>query len=162
LTELPSFAVPRFGYADPDKRSLWKWLLGGGIVFAIFLMWQCGSLLNQGRSLSNSAVDEFHARLNQGDYDAIYSIADDDFRRATNHVDFVKLMETVHTKLGEAVSANLQNISFNSTASRTFFTAHYNSSFLQGSALETFIWSKTRNGVRLYRYHIQSDVFTAK
>jgi len=64
--------IPDFGRVpDTPKRVLWKWSLVAAAVISVFLMWQCGSALHQGRSLSNIAARRFHQELNSGQYEQI-------------------------------------------------------------------------------------------
>ncbi len=51
------------------KQVWWKWSLALTAIGLIFLMWQCGSMLHRGRALADPAVQEFHQRLNAGQYE---------------------------------------------------------------------------------------------
>jgi hypothetical protein len=54
------------------KRVLWKWSVAVTAAILLFLMWQCGSAFHEVRGLANTAVKEFHQRLNGGRYEEIY------------------------------------------------------------------------------------------
>ena len=155
-----SAPAPDFGYAPPrPRRVLRKWSLALTAVFLIYLLWQCGSGLYQGRSLSNDAVNQFHQNLNAERYEAISASADDAFRNSGKEEDFKRLLQAIHRKLGDAGQTNMNNLSVNATAGGTFITAIYQTTFAKGSATETFTWKKSNGQIKLYQYNILSNAF---
>ena len=142
---------------SPPKRAWWKWSLGLTALFLIYLMWQCGSALRQGRVLAEPAVQTFHAEFNAGQYEEIYQEADAGFTGAGKHDELVKFLAAVHTKLGDAGVTNQVNILVNANTSGTFITTRYDTTFTRGTAVETFTWVKEGGTVKLYGYHIESN-----
>jgi hypothetical protein len=150
--------APNFGYTPArPKRAWWKWSLGLTALFLIYLMWQCGSALRQGRVLAEPAVQAFHNKLNAGQYEEIYQEADSGFTGEGKHDELVKFLTAVHTKLGDAGVTNQVNMLVNATTSGTFITTRYDTTFARGAASETFTWIRKSEGVKLYGYHIESN-----
>ncbi len=150
-------ASPIFGSSTPPQRNLWKWIFGAAVLIAIPVLWQCGSSLYAGRKLSNTAVEEFHKKLNQAEYEVIYESSDEGLQKVGSEADLIKFLALVHTRLGLAEAANLQNVSINASFDRTLIATRYNTTFAQGSALEMFTWVKKDGVVKLLAYHVQSD-----
>jgi hypothetical protein len=140
---------------------LWKWSLAATVVILLFLMWQCGSALVQGRKLVNAAVQRFHQQLNTEQYEEIYREADDGFRAGQSHDETIKFLKAVHKKLGNAGNATQANVRVDTNTHGTFTTTSYNTIFANGSATERFIWVKSGGALKLYGYHIESNALLA-
>jgi hypothetical protein len=139
------------------RRGLWKWSLAFTAVLLTFLLWQCGTALRQGRALADPAVQEFHEKLNAGQYDEIYRGADQGLAGEGRQDELVKFLEGVHTKLGDASVATQINIRVNATTFGSSIVAQYNTTFARGSAVETFTWVKRSGTLKLYGYDIRSN-----
>jgi len=74
----------------PKKRVLWKWSIAVTLVLIAILFWRCGTGLLQGRQLSASGVQRFHALLNGGQHEQIYDDASDAFRSSGSKQDLIK------------------------------------------------------------------------
>ena len=121
-------------------------------------MWQCGSALLRGRSLSNAAVLHFHQQFNNGQYDQIADQADEGFGATGRREQLFEFLKAVDRKLGPAGDTKLININVKAGTSGTFVTCVYNTDFARGKAVETFTWKKGVSGeLKLYGYHIQSN-----
>ena len=152
--------APDFGHDHaPRKPVLWKWSLAAAAAILLVLMWRCGSALYEGRALSNKAVWHFHTQLNDGQFEGICSEADSAFSQSENRDDFLRFLEGVHRKLGDAGEEKLTNIWANVTTKGTFLTVEYTTTFAQGQAKEVFTWRRDGATLKLYRYDIQSPVF---
>jgi hypothetical protein len=148
------------GYTpDPPKRAWWKWSLALTTLLLIFLMWQCGSALRQGRVLADPAVQEFHKKLNAGQYEEIYREADEGLAEEAKHDELVKFLEGVHARLGDAGITSQLNMRVNATTFGNSVVAQYNTTFARGSAVETFTWTKKGGTLKLLGYHIESNAF---
>lgn len=151
-------SAPNFGYTSgPPKRAWWKWSLGLTALLLIYLMWQCGSALRQGRVSAEPAVQAFHAKLNAGKYEEICQEADEAFQGTGKHDELVKFLTAVHTKLGDAGVTNQVNMFVNAGTSGTFIVARYDTTFARGTAVETFTWTKKSGNLKLYAYHVDSN-----
>src|ERR1700730_1035492 len=85
--------APNSGYTpDPPKRAWWKRSLALTALLLIYLMWQCGCALRQGRVLAEPAVQPFHAKLNAGKYEEIYQEADAALTGTGKHDELVKFL----------------------------------------------------------------------
>lgn len=159
----PAPPTPVYGrVAPPPRRFFPKWLIALGVILLLAVLWKCGSALYEGRRLANAFAQDFHQKLNNGQFEDIYSAADDGFTRSGRHEDLVNFFENVHAKLGNAGKQSLVNLRINATTNGTFLIAQYNSIFDRGRAVETFTFVKSGNSLRLYGYNIQSDALVAK
>jgi|HubBroStandDraft_5_1064220.scaffolds.fasta_scaffold60930_3 hypothetical protein len=158
MTTLPTVPAPDFGHAATrPKRVLWKWSLGATGVILLFLLWQCGFALVQGRKLANTAVRHFHQQLNTEEYDGIYNEADGGFKTGQNHDELIEFLHAVHKKLGNAGDEKQVNIRADTNTHGTFITTWYSTAFVRGTATEVFTWVKSNGSLKLYAYHIQSN-----
>ena len=146
----------------PRMRVLWKWSLVVAAVVLIFFMWQCGSAFLQGQKLANAAVRHFHEQLNTEAYEEIYRSSDERFRAAQSHDQLIMFLQAVHRKLGNAGRESQVNMSVNATTGGTFITTWYTTAFTGGSASESFTWTKGGGGLKLCRYHIESNALVTQ
>jgi hypothetical protein len=146
-----------FGNSAPSKRVLWKWSVPLIALILVFLMWQCGSALMQGRKVADAAVRHFHQQLNVGDYESICREADQEFRTGQSHDDLIGFLEAIHRKLGLSGAETQLNIRVDTNTRGTFLTTQYNTAFAAGNATEMFTWAKTGGTLKLRAYHIQSN-----
>jgi len=140
----------------PKKRVLWKSSIAVTLVLITILLWRCGTGLMQGRQLSTNGVQQFHALLNSGQHEQIYDGASDAFRGGGSKEDLIKFFQSIHRKLGDAGSSNLNRLNVTATPTGTYITAVYTTTFAAGEAVETFTWLKSGQGVVLNGYNIQS------
>jgi hypothetical protein len=104
-----------------------------------------------------SCVDRFHAQLDSEQYDAIYTESASAVQNATTKEDFVKLLGTVHRKLGTVNSSKMVGWNlFFATGSGTVGAATYTTDFTQGTATEAFRMSLDDQGCRIVAYNISS------
>jgi len=151
-------STPASDLAHPaPKRVLWKWSVVATALILVFLMWQCGSALVQGRKLADAAVRHFHQQLNAGDYEGIYRDADQAFGRGQDHEESIRFLEAVHRKLGLAGPETRLNIRVETNPGGTFLTTQYSTTFAAGKATEMFTWVKSGGTLKLNGYHIQSN-----
>jgi len=72
-----------------------------------------------------------------------------------------KLLEAVHSKMGNVESKSLVNVRVNATTGGSFITTQFRT-FAQGPATETFTWVKSNGALRLRGYSIQPSAFMPK
>jgi hypothetical protein len=158
MTTPPTYPLPNFGQTQvPPKKVLWKWSLVVGGVILVFLMWQCGSAMVQGRKLADGAVRHFHQHMNAEEYEEICHEADDGFNSGQSRGELIKFLKAVHNKLGNAGTENQVNIQVTTNTHGTFITTQYSTAFVGGAATETFTWVRGGGTLKLYGYHIQSN-----
>ena len=134
-----------------------KWILIGIAAILVIAMWRCGFALAKGRKLSNAAVLQFHQNLNAEKYVEICADADQRFI-AQNRDELIRILRAVRTKLGTAGDATLADIRVMSDPRGTFTITSYNTTFEKGSATEKFTFLNTSGNLKLYGYHIDSNV----
>src|SRR5690349_953907 len=126
----------------PRRRVYWKWSLGLTAVLLVFVAWQCVSGFSHGRSLSARAVEHFHGQLNGGRYTEIWEQADEAFRSTGSEQEFVRFLEAVHRKLGNAQLASLNTITVQTMTNGSSLVAVYRTQFDRDMANETFTWTQ--------------------
>lgn len=108
-------------------------------------------------------VGQFHAQLDTEQYAAIYAACDDKFHRATSELDFVKLLETIHRKLGSVQASSLRNTGIAWFAGQgATVTLVYDTKFSEGNASERFVWHIRNESAALYSYNINSNDLITK
>jgi hypothetical protein len=145
--------------AKRPKVIIWKWTLIATALFLTYFLWECGSGFYQGGRHANEAVRRFHQELNSGKYEQICQEAAEGFREKDKHDELIKLLQAVHTKLGDVKAESFGNITVNAGTDGTFIVTSYSSTFERGMAEETFTWLKRAGGLELYTYHIESNAF---
>jgi hypothetical protein len=143
-------------------KPLWKLSLAITGVVLMFLMWQCGSGLLRGKRQANYAVHDFHLRLNSGEYEAIYSEADEGFRLGQTHDDLMRLLKTIHDKMGTTESEKQVSLNVSTNVRGTLITSVYETKFSNGVAHEKFTWVQKGDALKLFAYNIVSNVLVAK
>jgi len=136
--------------------------LSCAVLVAVMLggCWGCGT--QKDVSGARTAVTQFHADLNNENYDAIYSQADQRFRDASKQPDFEALMKAIHKKLGPVQDAKPLGFFVNYNTSGTQIRLTYKTKFAEGDAEEEFVWSKSGTNYELLGYHINSNALITK
>lgn len=105
-------------------------------------------------------VAQFHAALDAGKTQKIWTAADPDLRKATSREQFEKLLDAVRRKLGKVTASEQVGWNANATSAGTFLTVTMQTTFEKGSGTEQFVYRKGKGeGARptLVGYHIQSQ-----
>ena len=102
-------------------------------------------------------MEDFHQKLNKAEYEVIYNASDEGFQKAGSEASLIDFLRLVHTRLGTAGAASLQNVNINFSTKQTLLKTRYNTMFSQGSAVEVFTWVKKDGALTLFGYHVQSD-----
>ena len=119
----------------------------------------CG--MTTAKPKAEAAVGAFHDELNAGDFDAIWSGADDAFRKATTRESYDRFMQAVHRKLGKALKTVNANWTVRNFNLKTTVVLLQKTDFEHGSGNETFTYVVTGDAVKLVGYNIQStDLIT--
>ena len=141
---------------------LWKLSFALIAVVVTFYAWQCGSAFVESRGLADAAVRHFHQEFNGAQYEQISQEADDGFADEKKHEELVKFLESAHTRLGDASSEKFVNMIVNAGTDGTFLRTEYNTTFVRGSAVETFTWAKKSGVLKLSAYDIRSNAFLSR
>jgi hypothetical protein len=118
------------------------------------LVWRCASAFLHGKQLAGGAVQDFHRRLNAGEFEEIYHQADEGFRAGQSREDLIEFLRIVHTKMGDAGPASQNNVRVDANTRGTFVTTWYSTQFSNGTAIEKFTWIKQHENLKLYGYRI--------
>jgi hypothetical protein len=153
MSVLPSSPAP----LPPKRPGTQRLVLGTLItVTALLVLWSCGKDFYHNYRLSTAAVDQFHQRLNQGDFESIYGDATDDFRRAATRADEIKFFEMVHQKMGISEKMSTQGFHINWQNGHKFVNQVYDTQFVLGQAQESFVWNIAQDQAHLQSYRVTS------
>jgi hypothetical protein len=102
-------------------------------------------------------VEEFHSQFDSEQYAAIYASADHKLHDAMSEAEFVNFLQGVHRKLGAVQNSTLRRTNFAwHNSGHATIRLDYDTSFVQGSGIEIFLWEVADHHVLLYRYKINS------
>lgn len=113
-----------------------------------------GCSMGQDMSATDSAVADFYAKLNNGQFAAITAAAGPEIKNGS--ADFTQLVEGVHKKLGIFRSTSRQGFNDNINNGDHTFTASYASVYSSGPATENFIYRLNSGKPVLIGYHVES------
>ena len=130
------------------------------IVLFLLAVAGCGG--KQQIANAEAAVTQFHAELNAGNFDHIYTDSDAAMKNASSQEKFVALLNAIHRKLGAAKSANRQSFFMNYGTSGKFLRLTYATQYDADSATEEFVFHIDGNNVRLAGYHINSEALVTQ
>ena len=154
------------GHGEPvtpkPPRILWKWSFVVVVLLFGYFTWQCGTGIRAGMQLSDGAVRHFHSQLDAEAYSDILRESDEAFQNSASSDEITKFLSGVHSKLGSSKGFTRAGINVNVTTNGTFIKVSYQSAFEQGNAVETFVWRRKVDGVKLVRYDINSNVFVTR
>jgi len=108
-------------------------------------------------SIAEKAVDAFHAQLDAGQFDAIYTAGSADLKARAKQADMVALLSAVHRKLGAFRSGKTQGWNDNIDTAGHMITLSYGATYQNGTADEQFVYRLESGQVRLAGYHVNSD-----
>jgi hypothetical protein len=111
---------------------------------------------------AESAVADFHQKLDAGDFKTIYDTADQGFKKAAPEKDFVALLEAIHRKLGNVQSTNRQGWNINSYNFQTYVELTYQTKFAEGDGTEKFRYRIEKGRALLLYYNINSTALITK
>jgi len=113
-----------------------------------------GCSMGQDMSATDSAVADFHAKLNNGQFAAITAAAGPEIKNGSG--DFTQLVEGLHKKLGTFRSTSRQGFNDNINNGDHTFTASYASVYSSGPATENFVYRLNGGKPVLIGYHVES------
>jgi hypothetical protein len=161
----PNYGSVPYGanIVPPKKRRAWPYIVAAlavALVYAIgVLVWSINSYRPKAAAFANS----FHQELNQEHFDQIYEKADQRFRDAVTKEDFAKLLEHIHSKLGDAHETSVTNVAINATTNGKFVIATMNTKFEHDPATtETFTFLASGETLSLVGYRVNSNLLVEK
>ena len=142
-------------FRSSSKRGavLWKSsLVCTGIVLLVLLVhaWS----LREAKRLVGPAVVRFHQQLNAGEFDAIYDETADAFKAVAKRDAFAAFMGRARENLGVVREARPYSITVHFKSGGIFIVTVYETTFVDGEAVETFTWVRAGNKVVLNGYDL--------
>jgi len=126
-------------------------------VFVAIFIFLVGCSAPVDTELAEQAVKQFHQMLDSGQFEALYSGAAQDLKKATTQQDFVALLGAVHRKLGNVKSFSRKTWNVNYHTSGTFVTLNYSAVYTEGEATEQFVYRLQDGKALLAGYHVNSN-----
>jgi predicted Zn-dependent protease len=121
-----------------------------------FALSGCANVKNA-RAQADAATARFHEQLNSGQFDAIYSAADPDFRKTWTARQLEASLERYRAQLGPFRGvARPGGWTLNWTPAGTFVTMTDESRFAHGSAQEVFVWRVGTTICTLVKYTVNN------
>lgn len=110
---------------------------------------------------TDSVVQNFHARLDEGRLTDLLSDTTADFQNSDKRENLLKYFETIHSKLGRSKSCKRVRGEFNAnTRGENTVTVNYECDFEKGKAAEAFTLVATEAGVKIQNYRIDSKALS--
>ena len=106
---------------------------------------------------TEAEVATFHRQLNAENYAAIWKVTSADLRNATTETAMKKLFAAVHRKLGKVVETKQVGWRSNVSTSGTFAEVQMDTKFEKGTGVESFVYRKDGDQLKLAGYHINSN-----
>ncbi len=113
-----------------------------------------GCSMGKDMSATETAIGDFHQKLDAGQFAAITDAAGPELKGGTT--DFNALLEAVHRKLGKFKSTVRQGFNDNYNNGDHLFTANYASVYDTGPATENFVFRMNSGKPVLVGYHVES------
>ena len=115
-----------------------------------------GCSFSQAKETAEAGVVQFHQMLDAGRFHDIYTGTSDDFRRVSTEAEFIRLLQTVHDRLGAVRQASESDWRVNFSGGSEFVVLHYATQFASGRGSEEFVYRVSGGGAHLAGYHINS------
>lgn len=128
---------------------------------ALFIAALACSSIREGKPAAESAIVEFHSRLNQEKYREIFETSHQELKNVSSEEDMTKLLFAVRSKLGQVVDSKTQTWNVGNYNLTTTVRMVQVTEFEHGKADETFVFVIDDNRAILQTYHINSmDLIT--
>ncbi len=116
----------------------------------------CGCSAANDMPLAEAAIADFHAKLNAGQFGAIYGAGSDEMKRAAKEGELVQLLAAVQRKLGPFQSGKAVGWNDQFATGGHFMTIQYAATYARGAANETFVFRIGGDRAALAGYNINS------
>jgi hypothetical protein len=121
------------------------------LLLCCILLASCG--FRRSRMLAEQGVNEFHALLDRGQYETIYSQSGDPLKKSMSRSDFVSYLQDIHSRLGNTRKTARSGFSVNATPGEGAHVAlSMETEFDRGVAQERFLWLVTGGHAVLLDY----------
>ncbi len=120
----------------------------------------CSDTIN-GKSVAEPQIATFHQRLNQKQFDELYTTASDEFRKAASKEKVMALFSAIDRKLGPAKSWTTKTWNVRTFNLVTTVVLVEDTVFEKGQGTETFTFKVSGDKATLVGYNINSlDMMT--
>ncbi len=131
-----------------------------GFAALLLVVLGCGAI-QDGKPAAESAIVEFHSRLNEEKYKEIYETSHQQLKDVSSEEDMTKLLSAVRSKLGQVIGSKTQTWNVGNFNLTTTVRMIQNTQFERGKADETFIFVIEEKKALLQTYNINSmDLIT--
>lgn len=111
---------------------------------------------------ATDAVERFHALLDTGRFEEVYTEAAEAMHRSIPRDEFVALLAAIHRKLGNVKSAQPQRVGVRYSSDGRFADLTYRTDFAEGQATESFVYLMEGQTATLVSYGIDSPTLILK
>jgi hypothetical protein len=155
---IPSDIPPPPSEAEIREGNNRSWIMIGAMFAALgmVLLWSCGRGVYRNYRAAHSAVEQFHQRLDRGDYESIYEDTSASFRGAGSQEDEIKFFKNVHQKMGNSGATTATGFHINWQNGNLFVNQLFSTQFTQGQAQEEFVWLIDGDQPLLQSYRIDA------
>jgi len=126
---------------------------------AIFIVGLACKGYTEGKPAAEKAVTEFHSMLDEGRFDEIYDASAEAFKEAASREEMLKLLNAVHSKLGNVKSSTATRWQVGNYNLQTSVTLVEETTFEKGKGVETFTFFVDGDRAELAGWHINSNDF---
>jgi hypothetical protein len=142
----------------PKPKRRYGWIIIMAVLTALFLvgLYECGTGLVGGMKSADAGIAQLHERYNREAYNEIIDESDPRFQ-TLSRPDLLKFFNSVHRKLGSAVETSCTFVNVNATTEGTFVRATFSTKFERAQGMETVVWRRNGDELRLVGYNIQSN-----
>ncbi len=102
-------------------------------------------------------IAEFHRHLDAEDYTAIWNASSEELKKAGPQDNFSKLLSAVHRKLGKVVQSKQVGWRSNVNTNGNFAEVQMDTRFEKGTGVESFVYRKDGEVLKLIGYNINSN-----
>jgi hypothetical protein len=121
----------------------------------------CGCSAAAEKRQAEEGVGRFHAMLDAGRLREIYAASGEELKAAASEAEFLRVAETVRTRLGTVRNTMQQGWNIDFSTAGTIVTVVYDTHFLYGSGIEEFVFRTNGAAAVLVGYHINSSELNA-
>ena len=160
MNTLPDVPLPpATQQAKSGSKRSWIAIVVVCACVAVIVVLFIGRSMTKNYRLGHAAVDEFHRRLDRGDYDSIYANATSGFQKADSREIEVEFFAKVHAKMGSSGEMTPLGFHVSWQNGHTEINEVFSTKFAQGAAREDFIWVVDGGAPKLHMYRINAPQF---
>jgi hypothetical protein len=140
------------------RPAYWLRTLPALLLFGIATSCSGGPGVEQ----AESAVADFHKKLDRGEFETIYDATSAGFQQKTSRSEFLELASAIHRKLGAFRSAERTRVSRSFGSTGSVVGINYKAQYAEGEAKETFTYRMGESQPKLEFYNVNSRVLVVK